>query len=293
MAEDDLNRVESAVGEATPAPALEQLGVPESPSPAAASGAERNHRTRFAVGYSVLGVVLAAAVAGAVVIFTGDRSRHVAKPSENAALVAGLQNGELKAIEIADQVSRLYRTSTGAKLVDVVGTRNTLQDGNLGLLTVRYQYVQPFDAKNGDSQVLVPSNAIQYSLCGTGTTCAIPGKKSVARGLLLRQEALNLALSTFRELPTVDNVLTFLRPATAPTGFEGVTLMFQRSIVAAKFPRLMDGPLAHLPSASLQPESLTTVQQQQITDWTQGSAFGYRYQLLGGRDALIELQPQQ
>jgi hypothetical protein len=65
------------------------------------------------------------------------------------------------------------------------------------------------------SQVrLLGGNTIAYNLCGIGAkNCAIgTGKPSTDRLLLLRRQALELALYTFKYLSGTDNVLAVLPP---------------------------------------------------------------------------------
>ena len=56
-----------------------------------------------------------------------------------------------------------------------------------------------------------------YNLCGLGTSCAIAaGTPSLAGELLLRREALELALYTFRYIHGVDSVVAILPPVPPP-----------------------------------------------------------------------------
>jgi hypothetical protein len=61
---------------------------------------------------------------------------------------------------------------------------------------------------------LLPGNTIAYNLCGIGgKNCAIGvGTPSTNRLLLLRREALELALYTFRYISGVNNVVAILPP---------------------------------------------------------------------------------
>jgi hypothetical protein len=54
---------------------------------------------------------------------------------------------------------------------------------------------------------------VLYRLCGLGPKCAIAGKPSTERHLLLRREALELALYTFHYVGDVDQVVVFMPPA--------------------------------------------------------------------------------
>jgi hypothetical protein len=52
-----------------------------------------------------------------------------------------------------------------------------------------------------------------YSLCGLGTSCAIAtGTPSVERGTLVRREILELALYTFKYVPSIKHVIAFMPP---------------------------------------------------------------------------------
>jgi hypothetical protein len=250
------------------------------------------YRTRFVLVYFVLAIVAGAAAGGFLVAI---RSSKPAKPPVQVKQFVPAASGELGAIEIADHVARTYRLASGAELVDVVATRNTLQDSNLGLLRVSVQIIQPFDGlRNADSRILLPTNAIQYSLCGTESNCAIAGGPSYARGVLLRREGLELAARTLTALPTVDNVVVFMRPVPAPQGssYEGFALMFSRSAIAHDDPGFLR-EVAALPGSGtrLTPASMTSSAIQKVVALARPYLFLYRYQVIGGHDAALELQP--
>jgi hypothetical protein len=251
-------------------------------------------RGRFVAVYFVLAIVVGVAIGGLAVTLSSPK-KHTAKPTVN--VFTSSTSGELGAIDLANNVQRNYRGLAGAPFVDIVATRNTLQDGNLGLLRVRYQVIQPGDAsKDRDSHILTPDDAIQYSLCGSGTACAIPGTATKLRGALLEREALELALRTFQHDGAVDNVVVFLRPFQPPQGsqFEGYVLMLSRAQVQHDEPTLLTNPIAKtLPGAGskMTQEQMTSIQAQRIDELTKPHLYLYRYQLIGGRDAAIDLQP--
>ena len=54
-------------------------------------------------------------------------------------------------------------------------------------------------------------NSVMYNLCGVGQNCSIAeGQPSEARARLLRREALELALYTFKYVDDVDSVIALL-----------------------------------------------------------------------------------
>jgi len=251
-------------------------------------------RGRFVAVYFVLAIVVGVAIGGLAVTLSSPK-KHTAKPASQ--VFTSSASGELGAIELADNVQRSYRGNDGAPFADIVATRNTLQDGNLGLLRVRYQVIQPGDASSDrDSRILVPDDAIQYSLCGSGSNCQIPGTATALRGALLRREALELAVRTFQHDAAVDNVVVFLRPFQPPQGtsFEGYALMLSRNQVQRDEPSLLTDPITKtLPGAGTKmTQNLITAEQgRKIDELTRPHLYLYRYQLIGGRDALMELQP--
>jgi hypothetical protein len=66
----------------------------------------------------------------------------------------------------------------------------------------------------GDSISVVDGKTVMYQLCGLGPRCAIAkGRPSTERFLLLRREALELALYSFHYLDGIKNVVALLPPA--------------------------------------------------------------------------------
>ena len=86
-----------------------------------------------------------------------------------------------------------------------------LPDGRM-LVTERTLGNLRIVAKDGTLSALSGTTAV-FNLCGLGSNCAIAGgTPSTDRLLLLRREALELALYTFRYVHNVDNVVSILPP---------------------------------------------------------------------------------
>ena len=251
------------------------------------------YRGRFVLVYFGLAIVVGVAI-GALVVVLASPEKHEAKPAQ---VFSPSIRGEVGAIELATNIQRTYRGTGDTPFVDIVATRNTLQDGNLGLLRVRYQVIQPADAsKDRDSRILAPDDAIQYSLCGSGTNCSIPGTATQLRGALLRREALELGIRTFQNDQSVDNVVVFLRPFQPPdgSGYEGYALMLNRNMLMGNDPELLTRPIeSTLPGigSKMTQERMTPAAARKVEELTKPHLYLYRYQLIGGRDALMELQP--
>jgi len=249
------------------------------------------YRSRFVLVYFALAIALGGAVGALVVALESQKSTH----PKRAATFVPTGSGEIGALQIANRVQSLYRLQNGLALDEIIASRNSLQDGSGGLIRVRFQVIQPADAQSlKDSRTLFPQDALQYSLCGSGQLCSIPGGASRARGSLLRRQGLELALRTFQRDSQVDNIVVFLRPFAAPSGWEGVVLMFDRASMSRNSPNLLTRPITEtLPGlgqkmtpAQLKPNDIT-----KINELTQPYLFVYRYQTIGGRDAILQLEP--
>jgi hypothetical protein len=116
---------------------------------------------------------------------------------------SGLQGAQ----EIADFVSPYYRATPAYQLAVV--TAMNLQDQSNPL-----QVVVPAQNAPGGVAALPPKTTIAYNLCGLGSKdCSIGvGTPSSDRLLLLRREALELALYTFKYIRGVHTVVTILPP---------------------------------------------------------------------------------
>lgn len=251
------------------------------------------YRRRFNAVYIALALATGIAV-GAFIVITLNGETKENTPAAPSVRFTPSETGELGAMQIAESVQRRYRLPNGDELVNVVASRNTLQDGNLGFLRVRFQIYRPADAlKDKDSQIEVADDAIQYSLCGVGPGCSIPGRASAERGLLVRRMGLELAIRTMQFDTAVDNVMVFLRPMPAGNS-DGVVLVFRRGALERLDPSLLHDPLERtLPAAGaeIRPGQMSREVARRVDELTRPHLYYGQYQLLGGRDALLQLQP--
>lgn len=172
------------------------------------------YRNRFAVFYVALAVIAGAGV-GALLVLVGRGS-----PAPAAAWASWEPTGsvERRLAQIGDHVGDQYRLPSGKPLVAVTysgAPQVTGPDGSS--FQVRAIAVRP-DATGGKAEpdaidTVDASHTVMYTLCGLGTSCSIAeGKPSIARGQLLRREALELALYSFHYLNGVDSTLVLLPP---------------------------------------------------------------------------------
>ena len=136
--------------------------------------------------------------------------------------------------QIADHVAKAYRTPKGEQLVVALGGPPTVTAGgsdSTSPIPIRAIAVRPDtstgQAEEDDIEIHDASNSMQFVLCGLGEGCAIDeGAPSQARHSLLRREALELALYTFKYVDDVDSVTVFLPPP--PGGQSPATAVFLR-----------------------------------------------------------------
>jgi hypothetical protein len=134
--------------------------------------------------------------------------------------------------QIGDHVSREYRLPGGRQLVVVS------EAGPLAFRDIPAQVV--IESDTGDLQLL-KGQGVLYRLCGgAGISCTIPGKPTRRRGLLLRREALEMALYTFRYVADVDQVVVLL-PGTATT--RGSSLLFRKETLIPQLLRPLNATL--------------------------------------------------
>jgi hypothetical protein len=172
-----------------------------------------SHKFRRAIVVLVGLAVAALAVALSLAAFGGGR-----KSSRSDWSSFQPQNGGLTAAQdIADYVAPFYRAAPAYQLAAVRAM-------NLNDPANPTQVVIPSSGSQGGIARLNPKNTMAYELCGLGSTdCSIGvGKPSSDRLLLLRREALELALYTFKYVDGVQNVVTILPPGHTVQGCTGI-----------------------------------------------------------------------
>jgi hypothetical protein len=183
----------------------EELATEASPELVAAGTPP--HAARFQFVYGVLIGVGIAALAAAVLAFSGSDSHQQLALSNWSAWHPTAGSGD-PVQQIVDHVAPEYRLASGHQAVAVTGGPSEIQ----GIPLVVALRSDP--AHNGDVSILDHDNVVLYRMCGLGKDCAIAeGKPSVERGLLLRREALELALYTFNYVKDIDAVTVLFPPA--------------------------------------------------------------------------------
>jgi hypothetical protein len=172
------------------------------------------YRSRFALVYVALALVLGGAVGSFVLLL----SRPEAAPE--AAWSAWRPEGspDARVKQIADHVSKEYRLASGSQLAAVlVGPPQVSAGGQQGDIPVRAIAIRPDTSKGlaeeDDIDIVDGRSSVMYVLCGLGENCSIPeGSPSEERHALLQREALELSLYTFKYREDIDAVTVFLPP---------------------------------------------------------------------------------
>jgi hypothetical protein len=184
----------------------------DAPAAAAAAGADDAPRySRYSARFQfLLGALLAVGVASVallVAVLAGgkDDTTIVVKAGPPwSSWRPTATSGTAAANQIASHVGKHYKLPNGQQLVGVVGGPLELQQ-----VPVTIAIQQPA-AKGGAVDFIEDGAGVMYRMNGIGTTDSrIPGRPSTSRHLLLRREALELALYSFRYIGVSETVVLF------------------------------------------------------------------------------------
>lgn len=193
------------------------LGSPAAAAAAAAASAgianeapraptESPHAPRFQF---ILGALLALGLSAIAITAYALSSGRVSAPTDWSAWHPTATSTTDGATQIANHVAAEYRQPVTGQLLAVKGGPLAL-DGVPVTIALKTGV-----AATGGVNVL-NGNAILYKMCGLGPGCSITGKASAERLMLVRREALELALYTFQYVSGADQVVVFLPPVLRP-----------------------------------------------------------------------------
>ncbi|HEX4690488.1 MAG TPA: hypothetical protein VH276_07335 [Solirubrobacteraceae bacterium] len=252
--------------------------TPEAEAPAGASAASAGpspFRSRFGfILGGLLGILACAGVAFALLIGTSPRG------PQGFSLADHWSNWEPPtadptqgAVAIAEHIGGDYRFNDGKQLVGVEG--QTLQYQSLPLAVA---------LRSADGSIHnYGSDGLLFTLRGQGKDGRLIGEKpSKARHALLRREALELALYSFRYLDGITEVVTLLPPA-VPSGKAAKKAKPQLQAVYYRPGDLkpqLESPLDQtLDAGRLAPDKLSSIEKRRIDALTMPNLFLVSYQL--------------
>ena len=188
-------------------PASSEPVVPR--PPAEEARASNPYRIRFGLAYLALAAVVGGAVGSFVVLLMRDGP--VDKGAWSSWQPTGRESSFPK--QIADYVSGRYRLPSGNPLVGVLASEPEVQAGESSVPVAAVAIRNDPEGDSDDISIVRTDNGIMYQLCGLGERCSIrEGRPSADRHRLLRREALELALYSFKYIDEVDSVITLLPP---------------------------------------------------------------------------------
>jgi hypothetical protein len=172
--------------------------------------------------------------------------------------------------EIADHLAPDYRFSSSQQM-NTITPISLSQSTAAGTTNGSGLTIAVNTDSSGKTQKLALLNGktVAYSVCGLGTKgdCALAGTPTTARMMLLRREALELALYTFRYINGANNVVVVLPPGhdTVSAGSNSSQLP---TTAAVAFDRAQLTPSLQLPLS----RTLTTVPPEvpQLPTWIKG-----------------------
>jgi hypothetical protein len=186
---------------------------------------------RFRIVYTVLGLILVGSLTAFVVLGLRPGFGSSAKwsswtpPSGHPLAVA---------TEIADYVGPKYKFANGGQLLAVVPSAPAVTAGTQTIGIVAVATRTPTGGKQDVSQ-LDPGTAVMYTLCGLGNHCGIAsGTPTVQRGALVRREGLEVALYTFKYIPSVNSVLIYAPPSGVSGAPVSPVLYFTRESLSGR-----------------------------------------------------------
>ena len=291
MAE-DLARQGAAISAVEPAADADPRIAEEAPLVEHRTRAPRRlYRARFALAY--LGLALAAGIAAGATILLLERPAEPQSARWSEWEPTGRESSYAQ--QIAEHVAGKYRHPSGNQLVGVKAAWPIVVPSEEEELLISTALIQNDPrGDRGDISIVDISDDVLYVLCGAGAQCSIrEGQPSVARGLLLRREAVELALYTFK-YTDANNVVTIMPPRVelGPRGEAQViasALFFQEN----DFRRELERPLRALfprPNPPLA-EQLTEADGVLIERLTGPHIFRYQFTQAPDETGVIQLVP--
>ena len=187
------------------------VGMPERPT-----RGDRARSTAYGSRFMIVYLALALVAGIGVGAFFVQMSRPDPAPPAKWSTWEPTGSDTAQARQIATRVAKSYRLENGQQLAAAIVSppRITSGDGDVPVSTIA---IRPDTStgqnEEGEFDVIPTDKSLQFVLCGLGTACSIAsGVASEERQALLRREALELALYTFKYVDGIDSVSVFLPP---------------------------------------------------------------------------------
>jgi hypothetical protein len=247
----------------------------------------KSYKGRFTAVYFALAAVLLCAIG--LFTYVAVRGSGPAGPLWSA-WKPDKANREEMVTQIGQHVAPRYRLAPGgAQLVAVQST----EKASVQEVPVEDVALRGGTSASSDYKIVSTKDAVVYTLCGLGSRCRITkGTPSQARARLLRREALELALYTFKYVPGVDAVLVHIPPPPEPD--TSWALFFQKKEFATELSRPLSQTLPVLRGKRQQLVPASVVgnsDQQTVERLTRKRWYTTQYQQLPDGNAILVLDP--
>jgi hypothetical protein len=275
-------------------PAASPAAAPEAPivsAPAKGTIATPRYTGRILVVYGILALALAGAIAAAVVVATGG---HLGSSSTKGWSEWSPKDGTISNMtrQIADHIGHQYKLNKkGQQLLAIVSEPPLVRAGATSSQKVAISNLAIRTQPNGKAIRILPATTMwSDEFCGLGPQCSIAGgKASETRGRLVRREALEVALYTFKYVPKIDTVVAFMPP---PPGQQPSTLiLLQKENLKNELSQPLRKTLP-LETPPL-PDDPNVKERATIDRLTVPSVYTYKLQQLQDASGLLVLDPFQ
>ena len=235
--------------------------------PAISVGVQR----RFSAAYGVVLGIFVLGALGTVMALSGFRPGAPPRWSSFQPTGDRLE----KAQAIADHVAPGYRLDDRQQMVVVSARDAGVGDRQIQFVAVPGQ--EQYDIING-------ANTVAYEMCGLGEHCSIrTGQASTDRDRLLRREALEIALYTFKYVGSTDAVVVFMPPPVGAT--TSWALLFKKQNLGGELGQPITDTLSE-PAPN--PVTLATSPERDLVEQLTGNArYSYKVQDVNGAPVLV------
>ncbi len=247
-----------------------------------------SYRFRFGLVYVILAALVGVAVGSFVVLVS--RPDLAPDPSWSGWQPDGSRITQVR--QIADRIPQAYRLPSGDQLTVARGSdlavRTETEDVPVDTIYVRPDTSRG-QAEENDIATYDGGKTVSYALCGLGTSaqCAITETApSDERFTILRRQALELALYTFRYVDDADSVIVFMPPT--PKGESNGSVFLRREDLAAE----LDKPVRQtLPSQLPTADGLSEAELANIIRLTEPRIYAYQFEAGPDGKPLLVLAP--
>jgi hypothetical protein len=249
------------------------------PAPAPRQGRRpRAFETRFSLAYFGLAIIVSASIVTLGILLKGPNAGSGPEWSAWKPTAKGIDGAR----QIAKHVGARYRLPGGNQITANLVSPLSVDGVRLSQIAVR-NGTETRDVNFYDTQQNAP-----YTLCGLGGGCSITeGKPSSERQRLIRREALELALYTFKYL-SVNSVLAYLPP---PSGQRVEDVVFLRKVDLGP---ALGRPLAvTLPSTAPFVSGRVTADAGVVDRLTADRIFKVSFQQIPDGTAIVVLSPRE